>query len=208
MPSYLWPMTSPPPVLAGYRLVMSRPYACFTSMYIWNLPTTHASPWSRDLSAHPATHPWLLVTWPFSSFSFFKAYSFQGWATEWRNWRRNGKINDGMAMSAKEWWNQRQNGEISDGMEILATVWLNRWRFGESLLATVGFLCIGNGMEISATVWWSQWRFGESLSVTVWWELIGDGLVRDYQRRFGECLSAWCATAPRERELTEKLKRS
>ena len=36
-------MTSPLSVLAGYRLVMSRLYACFTSMYIQNLPTTHMS---------------------------------------------------------------------------------------------------------------------------------------------------------------------
>ena len=41
MPSYLWPMTLPPPVLAGYRLVMFRPYACFTSMYIQNLLAVH-----------------------------------------------------------------------------------------------------------------------------------------------------------------------
>ena len=42
MPSYLWPMTSPCPILAGYRLVMSRPYACLSSMYVQNLPTAHA----------------------------------------------------------------------------------------------------------------------------------------------------------------------
>ena len=41
MPSYLWPMTLPPPVLAGYRLVMFRPYTYFTSMYIQNLLAVH-----------------------------------------------------------------------------------------------------------------------------------------------------------------------
>ena len=43
MPSYLWSMTSPPPVLAGYRLVISGPCTCFTSMYIQNLSAAHAS---------------------------------------------------------------------------------------------------------------------------------------------------------------------
>ena len=38
----LLPLTSPPPVLAGYRLVMSKPCACFISMYIQNLPATHS----------------------------------------------------------------------------------------------------------------------------------------------------------------------
>ena len=42
MPSYLWPMTSPLPVFFGYRLVMFGPFACFTSVYIQNLPTAHA----------------------------------------------------------------------------------------------------------------------------------------------------------------------
>ena len=37
------PLTSDPcPVLAGYRLVRSRPCACFSSMYVQNLPTVHA----------------------------------------------------------------------------------------------------------------------------------------------------------------------
>ena len=43
MPSYLWPMTSPSPILAGYRLVIYGPCSCFTSMYIRNLPATHTS---------------------------------------------------------------------------------------------------------------------------------------------------------------------
>ena len=42
MPSYLWPMTSPPPILARYRLVMFGQCACFSSKYIQNLPTAHA----------------------------------------------------------------------------------------------------------------------------------------------------------------------
>ena len=43
MPSYLWPMTSSSPVLARYKLARSEPCACFTSMYIQNLPAAHAS---------------------------------------------------------------------------------------------------------------------------------------------------------------------
>ena len=42
MPSYLWPMTSPPPVLAGYKLVIYGPVMCFISMYIRNLLAAHA----------------------------------------------------------------------------------------------------------------------------------------------------------------------
>ena len=42
MPSYLWLMTSPCPVLAGYRLIRSGPCACFSSMYVQNLPAAHA----------------------------------------------------------------------------------------------------------------------------------------------------------------------
>ena len=43
MPSYLWPMTLPPLVLGRYRLMMFGPWACFTSIYIQNLPAVHAS---------------------------------------------------------------------------------------------------------------------------------------------------------------------
>ena len=43
MPSYLWPMTSPPSVLPGYKLARFGPCACFTSMYIRNLPVAYAS---------------------------------------------------------------------------------------------------------------------------------------------------------------------
>ena len=41
MPSYLWPMTSPHPILVRYRLVMPRPCACFTSMYVQSLLAAH-----------------------------------------------------------------------------------------------------------------------------------------------------------------------
>ena len=34
-------MTSPHPVLAGYMLEMSGPYACFTFMYVQNLSVAH-----------------------------------------------------------------------------------------------------------------------------------------------------------------------
>ena len=42
MLSYLWLMTSPRLVLAGYRLMMLRPCACFTSMYFQSLLAAHA----------------------------------------------------------------------------------------------------------------------------------------------------------------------
>ena len=42
MPSYLWPITSPCLVLAGYKLVRSGPWACLSSMYIQNLHAAHA----------------------------------------------------------------------------------------------------------------------------------------------------------------------
>ena len=38
MSSYLWPITSPLPILAGYKLVMFGPCACFTPVYVQNLP--------------------------------------------------------------------------------------------------------------------------------------------------------------------------
>ena len=42
MPSYVWPMTSPHPVLTRYRLVMPGPCTCFTSMYVQSLSVAHA----------------------------------------------------------------------------------------------------------------------------------------------------------------------
>lgn len=35
-------MTSPPPVFSRYKLVMYGPCVCFTSIYVKNLPATHA----------------------------------------------------------------------------------------------------------------------------------------------------------------------
>ena len=43
IPSYLWPMTSLHPVLAGYRLVRSGPYACLPSICVQNLHAAHSS---------------------------------------------------------------------------------------------------------------------------------------------------------------------
>ena len=40
--SYLWPMTSPCPILTGYRLVRSEPCECLSSMYVQNLFAAHA----------------------------------------------------------------------------------------------------------------------------------------------------------------------
>ena len=42
MPSYLWPMTSPCPVLVGYRLLRFGPGMHLSSMYIQNLSAAHA----------------------------------------------------------------------------------------------------------------------------------------------------------------------
>ena len=42
IPPYLWPMTPPCPILAGYRLVVPEPHACFPFMYVQNLPAAHA----------------------------------------------------------------------------------------------------------------------------------------------------------------------
>ena len=39
---YLWPMTPPRPILAGYRLVVLGPCACFPFMYVQNLLVAHA----------------------------------------------------------------------------------------------------------------------------------------------------------------------
>ena len=43
MPSYLWPITSLRPVLAGYRLVRSGLYACLPSICVQNLSAAHSS---------------------------------------------------------------------------------------------------------------------------------------------------------------------
>ena len=64
IPSYLWPMTSPCPILAGYRLVMSGPCVCLSSMYVQNLPTAHAF-------VVVGLHSLLSVFWLFFGFPFF-----------------------------------------------------------------------------------------------------------------------------------------
>ena len=64
MLSYLWLMTSPCPVLAGYRLVMSGPCVCLSFMYIQNLPATHAF-------AVVGLHSLPSVFWLFFGFPFF-----------------------------------------------------------------------------------------------------------------------------------------
>ena len=43
MSSYLWPMTSLRPVLAGYRMVRSGSCACLPSICVQSLPTAHSS---------------------------------------------------------------------------------------------------------------------------------------------------------------------
>ena len=84
MPSYLWPMTSPPPVLAGYRLVMFGPYTCFTSMYIRNLSAAHtfAVAWRLVCtSCRPS-----LASYGMSHFLAFHSLApapFGGWAFAW-----------------------------------------------------------------------------------------------------------------------------
>ena len=45
MPTYLWPMTPPPPILVGYRLVKFGPCACLTSACVQNLPAAFAVVW-------------------------------------------------------------------------------------------------------------------------------------------------------------------
>ena len=64
-PYSLLPSTYDPPfpVLVGYKLVMSGPCACSTSVYVHNLSAAYAFAWSRDSFAHPVAHPWLLMLW-------------------------------------------------------------------------------------------------------------------------------------------------
>ena len=75
MPSYLWPMTSPCPVLAGYRLVMSELCACLLSMCVQNLPATHAFAVVWRLAC-TVCHP--LLTFYVSYFMI--SHSPRGWA--------------------------------------------------------------------------------------------------------------------------------
>ena len=71
-------MTSPCPVLAGYRLVRSRPCACLSSMYVQNLPATHVSV-VVGLHSLPSVLDYFLV-----SLSFYGLpYSRLGLAWRW-----------------------------------------------------------------------------------------------------------------------------
>jgi len=66
-------MTSPCPVLAGYRLVRSRPYTCLSSKYVQNLSAAHAS-------AVVGLHSMLSVLNHFLVSLFFMACPIRGWA--------------------------------------------------------------------------------------------------------------------------------
>ena len=61
MPSYLWSMTSLCPVLAGYRLVRSRPCACLPFMYVQK--SACYSLVRRGLEAY--LYNLLFILWPF-----------------------------------------------------------------------------------------------------------------------------------------------
>ena len=84
MPSYLWPMTSPPPILARYRLVISGSYACFTSMYIQNLPAAYASVviWRLVCTSNRPSLASYGVSHFLASHSL-KPAPFRGWAFAW-----------------------------------------------------------------------------------------------------------------------------
>ena len=43
IPPYLWPMTPPHPILAGYKLVVPGLHVCFPFTYVQDLPAAHAS---------------------------------------------------------------------------------------------------------------------------------------------------------------------
>ena len=66
-------MTSPCPVLAGYRLVRFEPYACLCSMYVQNLLAAHAFA-MIGLHSLPSVFDYFLV-----SLSFM-ACLIRGWA--------------------------------------------------------------------------------------------------------------------------------
>ena len=72
MRSYLWPMTSPCPILAGYKLVRFGPCACLSSMYVQNLPAAHALPWL----ACTVCRPFFTIFW----------FSFPLWLALPRDW--------------------------------------------------------------------------------------------------------------------------
>ena len=66
-------MTSPCPVLAGYRLVRSESCACLSSMYVQNLPVAHVSA-VVDLHSLPSVLDHFLV------FLSFMGCPIRGWA--------------------------------------------------------------------------------------------------------------------------------
>ena len=76
MPSYLWPMISLHPVLAGYRLVRFGPYACLPSICVQNLSIAHSSTVVWRL----ACTVYCLFFWPFMWVAFWFPTPFRGWA--------------------------------------------------------------------------------------------------------------------------------
>ena len=75
MPSYLWPMTSLCPVLAGYRLVRSGPCTCLPSMYVQK--SACCSLIRRGLEA--CLHSLSFVLWPFMWVAFWFPIPLRGW---------------------------------------------------------------------------------------------------------------------------------
>ena len=75
MPSYLWPMTSPCPVLVGYRLVRFGPCACLSFMNVQNLPT------ARVYRVWPAQYA--VCSWPFFGFPFLYDLPYLGLGLVW-----------------------------------------------------------------------------------------------------------------------------
>ena len=77
-------MISPPPVLVGYRLVMSRSCACFTFMYIWNMSVAHAFVVTWRLvctSCRPSLASYGVIH--FLASHFLKPALFRDWAFAW-----------------------------------------------------------------------------------------------------------------------------
>ena len=79
----LLPLTYDPPllVLARYRLVVSEPYACSTSVYVQNMPTAHA--FAMVIRPVCTFCPPSLTTYVMSYFLIshpFMACSLWGWA--------------------------------------------------------------------------------------------------------------------------------
>ena len=75
MPSYLWPMTSLCPVLAGYRLVRVGPCVCLPSMYVQK--SASCSLIRRGLEACLYSFPFVL--WLFLWAAFWFPAPLRGW---------------------------------------------------------------------------------------------------------------------------------